>query len=220
MQEINNILYQITTPDYVLIIISLFILILFFVFWLDKVYKAYLWTILWLFIFSLINLSLFSLNDNDIWVNFIRDFLLENRESLWYLLYFLIPFFAFLLPLNWILTFRNDNIKILHYFLVIVFWLFLFSFNITILTSILSNKFFFNIDVNVIENLKNNLLISIFLDFYKDSHIFIFLQKYDSFINFFVIFFIFYKMTIWWIVDFIVLRIIQFFKNKKQEENK
>lgn len=218
MKEITSLFYQISVSDYVLIIISLIILILFFIFWLDKVYKAYLWAILWLFIFSFINLSLFSLNDNDINFFLIRDFLAKNKESIWCILYFLIPFLAFLLPFNIDLSFKSSDIKIINYFLAIFLWLFLFSFNITILTSILWNKFFFSFDTFLIENLKNNLFISLFLNFFKNSYIFSFLENYDIFINFFIITFIFYKMTIWWMINFLISRIILFLKSKKQKQ--
>ncbi len=215
MQEKITIFFNsMQTNDYVFIFFSIFFAVLFFFLWVEKLYKSYLWLIIGLFVFSFINLMLFSINSSDIWTwNSVKDFFVEHRSFFWYYSVFLIILFAFLIPLNESITFRVSHNYFVQKISVFFLWIFLFTFFLTIFLSIFNNKFLFSIDPIIIEQIKNNLLLSKIIQFFQTSIFFPFLNKYDFIINLIIILYIFYKMTIWWIVDYIFYKIFNFLKN-------
>lgn len=215
IEQITQIFNFLNNQDHILLWVSLFFGFFFVFIWLEKNYKVFLWTILGLAIFSIINLTLFSLNDNDIWFNFLRDFFINNRQNIWYYSIIFIPILAILLPLNSIISFKVSKNISLNYLLSFLFWLLFVPFFLSIFFSILNNKFLFNIDINLIQILRQNFLINYVLNFFNQSILFIFLQKYDYIVNLVIILFIFYKMTLSWIVNFIFLKITWLFKTKE-----
>lgn len=205
-------LKELDFSDHVLIWISLFFWVLFFLIWFEKLQKAYLGIILWLFIFSIINLSLFSLNDSDIWVNFIRDYLISNRDFISVYSIYFIPLLALVLPFNWVLNFKSTNLKIINYLLSFILGFFFIWFFITIILSIINNRFLFSLDVTLLESLKSIFFVDFIFSFFTDSKIYPFLITYDYIFNLIIIVFIFYKLTFGWFFSFLMVVIIWLFK--------
>ena len=223
-EQIVQFFKDIPIPDYVIILVSVWFFIMFVFAWIEKIYKAYLWIILWLFIFTTINLTLNSLNNSDIWVNWLRDFFFNHKEGIWFWSIFFIPLLWILLPLNKNIWFRVSKNKWLNYFVIFLFWIFFFTFIVSIFLSIINNKFLFTMDNDIITEVNESSFIKFWYEYFSPSHIFNFLLQYDYVINLCVIFFIFYKMTIWGIVDFIFAKFFQalgkmFEKKAKEEEN-
>jgi hypothetical protein len=218
LEQIINFFQNIDIQDYIISFISVWFFIVFIFVWIEKIYKAYLWIILWLFIFTMINLTLKSLNDNDIWVNIFRDFFINHREWLWFYSILFIPILAILIPLNHNITFRVSKNKMLNYFFIFLFWIFFFPFLLTIFLSIINNRFLFSIDNSIITQIRESYIIKSLYEYFQPSFIFNLLTKYDYVINLIIILFIFYKMTIGWVVDFIMVKLfkflVNFFENK------
>jgi len=222
-EQIIKFLENISIQDYIIIWISIWFFIIFIFAWIEKIYKAYLWIILWLFIFSIINLTINSLNDNDIWINFLRDFIVSNKEAIWFWSILFIPILTILIPLNRNISFRVSKKKSLNYLVIFLFWIFFFSFLFTIFLSIINNRFLFSMDNNIITQIKESSIIKFLYDYFSPSIIFNFLIKNDYIINLIVIVFIFYKMTIGWIIDFILSKLFKFliiFFEEKSTEKK
>jgi len=218
LEQIINFFQNIDIQDYIIFFMSVWFLIVFIFAWIEKIYKAYLWIILWLFIFTMTNLTLKSLNDNDIWVNIFRDFFVNHREWLWFYSILFIPILAILIPLNHNITFRVSKNKMLNYFVIFLFWIFFFSFLLTIFLSIINNRFLFSIDNSIITQIRESYIIKSLYEYFQPSFIFNFLTKYDYIINLIIILFIFYKITIGWVVDFVMVKLfrflVNFFENK------
>lgn len=209
-EQIINFFINISIQDYIIFFISVGFFVLFIFTWIEKIYKAYLWIILWLFIFTIVNLTLKSLNDNDIWVNGFRDFFVNHREWFWFYSILFIPILAILIPLNHSITFVVSKKKALNYFVTFLFWIFFFSFLLTIFLSIINNRFLFSMDNSIITQVRESYIIKSLYEYFQPSVIFNFLTKYDYAINLIIILFIFYKMTIGWIVDFIMTKLLGF----------
>lgn len=217
-------LKNIPIPDYVLITISVVFFLVFIFSWIEKIYKAYLWIILWLVVWTFINLSITSLNSNDIWFKTLKNFVFNHKDFLWFYSIFFIPLFAILIPLNEDIEFRVSKNKVLNYLTIISFWLFYFSFLISIFLSIINNKFLFQIDNWIIWEIKESYVLKSIYNYFSPSFIFSFLLKYDYLVNLIIILFIFYKMTIGWVVDYIFnklfKRLSKIFEEQKKEEPK
>lgn len=223
MQEILlNFINSLVLQDYIIIWVSVFFSVFFVFLWLEKLFKSYLWIILWLFIFSATNLTLFGTNDNEIWFSSFRAFFVEHRIIIAYLTIFSIPLLAFLMTFNSWIFFRIWDKKGSNYFMSFIFGLLYFTFVLSILVSIINNRFLFSINDVLLDEIKWSFLVSI-IDFFDNSNLFSYIKKYDYLINFIIIFYIFYKMTIWWIVDFLLWAIFSWIKNNmkpKQKEEK
>lgn len=223
MQEtILHFFKNIPIADYVIIFLSLWFFIMFIYAWIEKIYKTYLGIILWLFIFTTINLTLNSLNNNDIWVNGLRDFFLNHKEWIWFWSIFFIPLLWILLPLNKNIWFRISKNRILNHFVTFLFGIFFFSFIVSIFLSIINNKFLFTMDNAIITEVRESSFIKFVYEYFSPSHVFEFLLQYDYVVNLCVIIFIFYKMTIGGIVDFLFSKLFHalgkmFEKTQKQE---
>ena len=211
-QQILNFLHSLILQDYLIIWLSVSFWITFCFIWLEKLHKSYLWVILWLFMFSLANLMLFSLNQNDVWLSSFKEFFINNRNTiaLWSII--LIPIFAVIIPLNSWIYFRLSDKKGITYIASFFLWFFYVPFLFTIFLSILNNRFLFSIDTTLLTNINNNFIWKSFLTFFTPSKIFIFLKTYDYIFNWIIIFYVFYKMTIWWIIDYLVWKIFLLFK--------
>lgn len=221
MQEtILNFFKNIPLQDYIIIWISIWFFIMFIFTWIEKIYKAYLWIIIGLFVFTMINLTLNSLNDNDIWVNSLRDFFVNNKEWIWFWSILFIPILAILLPLNKNISFRVSKKKALNYIVTFLFWIFFFSFLFTIFLSIINNRFLFSMDNSIITQVRESFIIKSIYDYFSISNIFGFWVKYDYLINLIIILFIFYKMTIGWVVDYIISKLLKFLVNFFEEKSK
>lgn len=209
---------EIPIPDYVITFLSIGCFVWFLFIWIEKIYKSYLWIILWLFIFSTVNLTLNSLNKNDVWINNLRDFFFDHKQAIGFYSILFIPFLAILLPFNKNIAFRVSNNKHLNYVVIILFWLFFFSFIFSIFLSIINNKFLFLMDNTLVQQVRESYFIKGIYSFFESSHIFSFLTHYDYVINLTIILFIFYKMTIGGIVDFLMAKLfrilMQFFEEK------
>ena len=221
--SIFNFFKEILIQDYIIFWISVWFFAWFYFIWIEKIYKSYLGVIFWLFIFSIINLSLWTLNDKNIVWNSLREFFYIHRQWLWFYSIIFIPLLAILLPLNKNISFRVSKKIYLNYFVIFLFWIFFFSFLLTIFLSIINNKFLFSMDNIIIIEVRNSYLIKSMYEYFWPSKIFNFLTKYDYIINLIIILFIFYKMTIWWIVDFLMAKLlkvlIHFFEEKNTDEH-
>ncbi len=221
-EQIIQFFKDIPIPDYVIILVSLWFFVMFIFTGIEKIYKAYLWVILGLFIFTTVNLTLNSLNSSDVWVNGLRDFFFNHKEGIWFWSVFFIPILGILLPLNKNIWFRVSKNKWLNYLVIFLFWIFFFTFIVSIFLSIINNKFLFTMDNEIITEVSESSFIKFLYGYFSPSHIFNFLLKYDYVINLCVIIFIFYKMTIWWIVDFLFAKLFQalakMFEKKAKEE--
>lgn len=154
-EQIVNFFHSLQFVDYLFVWISIFFVVLFFFLWVEKLYKSYLGLIIWLFVFSFINLMLYSINQNDLsWWNAFKDFLVNNRDFFAYYSVFLIIIFAFLIPLNWSLTFRISHTNWVQGISVFLLWVFLFSFFLSIFLSIFNNRFLFALDPLIVEKSK------------------------------------------------------------------
>lgn len=222
-EQIIQFLKNISIPDYVIISISISFFIVFIFTWIEKIYKAYLWIILWLLIFTLTNLTLDSINQNDIWFTSFKELLSNHREVIWFYSIFFIPLLAILIPLNKNIEFRVSKNKLLNYLSLFFFWLIYFIFLISIFLSIINNKFLFVMDNSIITQIQESYIIKNMFDYFKPSYIFNFLIKYDYIVNLVIILFIFYKMTIWWIVDYFFEKLFKslwkMFEKKEEKEN-
>lgn len=213
MQEtLLNFVHSLILQDYIIVWLSLFFWIMFCFIWTEKLHKSILGIILWLFIFSATNLTLFSLNDNDIWLSSFRTFFVNNRNTIAVLTIFLIPIFATIIPLNSSIRFKISDKKWINYFISFVLGFFYIPFLFSIFLSIINNRFLFSIDTILLENINNNFLTKIFLDFFSNSKVFTFLRNYDYIISLVIILYMFYEMTIWWIIKFLIWKI---FTSKK-----
>lgn len=221
-EQIIQFFKDIPIPDYVIILVSLWFFVMFIFTGIEKIYKAYLWVILWLFIFTTVNLTLNSLNSSDVWVNGLRDFFFNHKEGIWFWSVFFIPLLGILLPLNKNIWFRISKNKWLNYLVIFLFGIFFFTFIVSIFLSIINNKFLFTMDNEIITEVSESSFIKFLYWYFSPSHIFNFLLKYDYVINLCVIIFIFYKMTIGWIVDFLFAKLFQalgkMFEKKAKEE--
>ncbi len=212
-QQIIIFFTSICEQDYIIFWISVWFFVWFIFAWIEKIYKAYLWIILGLFIFTMVNLTLKSLNDNDIWVNWLRDFFVNHREGIWFYTILFIPFLAILIPINKNIAFRVSKNKVLNYIVIFLFWIFFFSFLLTIFLSIINNRFLFSMDNSIITQVRESSVIKWTYEYFSVSSIFNFLIKYDYVINLIVILFIFYKMTIGWIVDYLMSKLLKLLIN-------
>lgn len=220
LEQIINFFKNILIQDYIIFFISIWFFVMFIFTWIEKIYKAYLWIILWLFIFTMVNLTLKSLNDNDIWVNWFRDFFVNHREGFWFYSIFFIPVLAILIPLNRNIAFRVSKKKALNYIVTFLFWIFFFSFLVTIFLSIINNRFLFSMDNSITTQVRESYIIKSLFEYFSPSIIFSFLIKYDYIINLSIILFIFYKMTIGWVVDYIIAKLLKFLVNFFEEKSK
>ncbi len=223
LEVVIDFLKNIPIPDYVLITISVIFFLIFIFSWIEKIYKAYLWIILGLVVWTLINLSITSINSNDIWFKTLKDFVINHKDFLWFYSIFFIPLFAILIPLNENIEFRVSKNKVLNYLTIILFWLFYFSFLISIFLSIINNRFLFQIDNWIISKIWDSYLLKNIYDYFSPSFLFWFLLKYDYLINLIIILFIFYKMTIGGVVDYIFNKLFKIlskmFEEVKKEEH-
>jgi len=222
VQSSNKIIEYIKILDFsdqVFLWLSLFFWILFLILWFEKLQKAYLWIILGLFLFSLINFSLFSINTDDIWVNSFKQHLYNNKDFYWVYSIYLIPILALFLVFNDFIELKWNSIKLLNYVFSFILWFLFIWFFITINLSIINNRFLFGFDLELIESLKQLFYIEFLFNFFKDSVIYPFLLKYDYILNIIIILFIFYKITIWWIISYMLLSIWRFIKSKFKKKN-
>lgn len=219
-EQIINFFTNISAQDYIIFIISVWFFVMFIFAGIEKIYKAYLWIIIWLFIFTMVNLTINSLNDNDIWVNWLRDFIINHREWFGFYSILFIPILAILLPLNKNISFRVSKKKAINYFVTFLFWIFFFSFLFTIFLSIINNRFLFSMDNSIITKVRESYLINLIYEYFSPSYIFNFLINYDYLINLFIIVFIFYKMTIGWVVDYLMAKLLRFLVNFFEEKSK
>ncbi|MBW7955038.1 hypothetical protein H3C61_04470 [Candidatus Gracilibacteria bacterium] len=217
-------LKNIPIPDYVLITISVVFFLVFIFSGIEKIYKAYLGIILGLVVWTFINLSITSLNSNDIGFKTLKNFVFNHKDFLGFYSIFFIPLFAILIPLNEDIEFRVSKNKVLNYLTIISFGLFYFSFLISIFLSIINNKFLFQIDNGIIGEIKESYVLKSIYNYFSPSFIFSFLLKYDYLVNLIIILFIFYKMTIGGVVDYIFnklfKRLSKIFEEQKKEEPK
>lgn len=199
--------YELTIPDYILIWVSIFFVILFFFTGIENIYKAYLGAILWLSMFSIINIIAG-------WFGWwsdtgLQNFIFENRESLWFYSIFLIPLLAIIIPFNENVWFRVSQKKGLNILVTFLFGIFFFSFLLTIFISISQNRFLFTLNEIILEDINQSIFMTSLFTFFDESKIFAFLIQYNNIINLIIIIFIFYKMTIWGIIDYIFAKIFQ-----------
>lgn len=220
-EQIIQFFQNISAADYFIMGISLGFFIVFIFSGIDKIYKAYLGLILGLFLFSIINLTIGAFNPLD-GEESMRSYFYNHREWIWFYSIFLIPILGILIPFNKNITFRVSSNKILNYLTIFAFWLFLFSFILSIFLSILNNRFLFLLDNSLINELQNSALITSLYAYFQESKIFLFLFRYDSMINLCIIVFIFYKMTIGGIVDFFMAKLFwlleKMFEKKAHED--
>lgn len=219
-EQILSFFKNISIQDYIIFFISIWFFVAFIFTWIEKIYKAYLWIILGLFIFTTVNLTLSSLNANDIWVNGLRDFFTKHKEGIGFYSIFFIPLLTILIPLNHNISFRVSKKKELNYFVTFLFWIFFFSFLLTIFLSIINNRFLFSMDNSIVTQVRESYIIKWLFEYFSPSKIFSFLIKYDYIINLSVILFIFYKMTIGWVVDYIMSKLLKFLVNFFEEKSK
>lgn len=198
--------------DYVLFWVSFFFAISFIFFGLEQLYKSYLGIILGLCVFSMINLSLWTLQESDLGVNGVRDFFYNHREffSIYSILF--IPFLAFALPFNESITFRIGKRKSVKYIASFFFWFFYISFFFSIFLSIIHNRFFFSIEPMLIAKIETSFVVQSIVNFFQPSVLFQFLSGKDYIVSFVMTLYIFYKMTIWGIVDAILLFLVNILK--------
>lgn len=218
-EQILNFFKNIAIQDYIIFSISIWFFVAFIFTGIEKIYKAYLGIILWLFIFTTINLSLSTLSEANLWQNGIRDFFINHREWLGFYSILFIPLLAILIPLNHNISFRVSKKKWLNYFVIFLFWIFFFSFLLTIFLSIINNKFLFMMDNTIVTQVRESYLIKLMYEYFAPSVIFWFLTKYDYIINLVVILFIFYKMTIGWVVDYLMSKLLKVLINFFDEKS-
>lgn len=216
--QILNFFKNIAIQDYIIFFISIWFFVAFIFTGIEKIYKAYLWIILGLFIFTTVNLTLSSLNTNDVWANSLRDFFTNHKEWLWFYSILFIPLLTILIPLNHNISFRVSKKKSLNYVVTFLFWIFFFSFLLTIFLSIINNRFLFTMDNSITTQVRESYIIKSMYGYFAPSAIFSFLIKYDYIINLSVILFIFYKMTIGWVVDFIMSKLLKILINFFEEK--
>lgn len=225
--DINQIIHffqNLPIQDYIIVCISLWFFIVFVFTGVEKIYKAYLWIIFGLFIFSIINLTLNSLNQNDIGLNGIRDFFLNNKEGIWFYSVLFIPTLAIVIPLNKNIWFRVSKNKFLNYLVLFIFWMCFFLFFFSIFLSIINNKFLFTMDNSIITQVRESYIVNLIYEYFSPSYIFNFLLQYDYIINLVIILFIFYKMTVGGVIDFFLAKLFQWlgkiFEKKSKEDLK
>lgn len=221
MQELLNFFSKISTQDYIILWSCLIFWVIFLFFWIEKIYRLYLWLIIGLCVFFIINLILNNLNSNQELTG-IYEFINNNKESIWIWSILFIPFFTIILPFNNLISFRINSSVLLNYILGFLFGIFFLLFYLSIFLSIVNNRFLFTLDDNLLQVISNAELINSFLNYFSVSKIFIFVNNNDSFINLSIMIFIFYKMTIGWIIDYIfgkIFDLISKSRNKNKKNN-
>lgn len=221
MQELLNFFSKISTQDYIILWSCLIFWVIFLFFWIEKIYRLYLGLIIWLCSFFIVNLVLNNLNSSAE-LSWVYEFINNNKQGIWIWSILFIPFFTIILPFNNLISFRINSSKILNYLLWFLFWCLFLVFYLSIFLSIVNNRFLFTIDENLINVIANSELLKNFLEYFSPSKIFSFVNNYDSIINLVVIIFIFYKMTIGGIIDYILGKILDLIiktrnKNKSKD---
>lgn len=179
---------------------------------LEQLYKSYLWIILGVCLFSIINLTLWSLQDTGEEMMAIKRFFYNHREFFAYISLFFIPFFALALPLNQSVEFRIGKRLFVKIFASFFFGVVYVSFLLSIFLSIVQNRFFFSIDEVLIAKIQSWFLFETINTYLSPSVIYQWLLQYDYIISFVMILYIFYKMTIWGIVDALLLFLLNLLK--------
>lgn len=94
--------------------------------------------------------------------------------------------------------------------IIFLFGIFFFSFLLTIFLSIINNKFLFVMDNSIITQVRESYIIKSMYEYFAPWVIFWFLSNYDYIINLLIILFIFYKMTIGGVVDYLMAKLLKF----------
>lgn len=221
MQDIFSYFFELPNQDYVILAISLIFGLYFLYLWIEKVYRIYLWLVIWLATFFIINLiidNLNSVNHNYYLYNFFKN----NKDVIWIRSIILIPFFTLILPFNSLINFRINKNKFINYLISFLFWFLFLIFYLSIFASISWNKFLFTLNESLLKDFNNLNMTKSIYSLLEVSFIFSFIKNNDTLINLIIILFLFYKMTIGWIVDFllnILIRIIKSIIKNIDEKN-
>ncbi|MDD5769774.1 MAG: hypothetical protein PHE25_02300 [Candidatus Gracilibacteria bacterium] len=219
-EQIINFFKNIVIQDYILFGVSVLFFLGFLFAGAEKIYKAYLGIILGLFIFTTINLALSGLTDSSGTLSSLKEFFIKHKEGIGFYSIIFIPLLSLLIPLNNNISFRVSKKKFLSFFVTFFFGIFFLSFLLTIFLSIINNRFLFNMDNNIIVQVRESYIIKSMFNYFSTSIIFNFLSKYDYIINLIIILFIFYKMTIGEIVDYIMAKLLKLLISFFEEKSK
>jgi len=212
MQSLFSYFDKLSNQDYVILGICLILSLYFIYLWIEKVYRIYLWLVIWLATFFIINLiidNLNSINHKYYFYNFFKD----NKNSIWIWSILLIPFFTLALPFNSLINFRINKNQLINYFISFSFWFLFLIFYLSIFVSISWNKFLFTLNEPLLKDFNNLNMTKSIYSLMEPSLVFSFIKNNDTLINLVIILFLFYKMTIWWIVDFLINILIRITKN-------
>jgi len=121
--------------------------------------------------------------------------------------FFFIPILSILLPLNTSISFRlSENAKF-RYGISILFGLLYIPFFLASLMMITGNHFLFPLEKALLESINTDKFVVMFFHSLNTSHIYAYIFKFTFWLHTGMTLYIFYKMTVGGMVDF-VLRLI------------
>lgn len=191
--------------DYILFFVSIFLVLIFFALWINKLYKAIFWVLIGFFLFLMLNMWFHFLNTNaDLYMlNWLRDYLKSHKDFILVLSFFSIPVFPIMMMFNKSVDFHSRSNKYLKYFKIFIWWLFLVPLILAILNSILKNKLLFWIDYSIVEKLNSYSFLKEFIDYFSSSLIYQNIDRFGYVLLVILLIYVFYELIFSWLFSFI-----------------
>ncbi len=205
MQEIIDFFKNTLIQDYILFFVSIFLVLIFFALWINKLYKAIFWVLIWFFLFLMLNMWFHFLNTNAnlYMLNWLRDYLQSHKDFILVLSFFSIPIFPIMMMFNQSVDFHSRSNKYAKYAKIFIWWIFLIPLILAILNSILKNKLLFWIDYTLIEKLNSYSVMKDFLEYFSSSIIYQNIDRYGYLLLVILLIYVFYELIFSWLFAFI-----------------
>ncbi len=205
MQNIIDFFKNTLIQDYILFFVSIFVMLIFFVIGINKLYKAIFWVLIWFFLFLMLNMWFHFLNTNaDLYLlNWLRDYLRAHKDFILVLSFFTIPIFPIMMMFNKSVDFHSRSSEYLKYIKIFIGWLFLVPLILAILNSILKNKLLFWIDYSIVEKLNSYSFLKQFIDYFSSSLIYQNIDRFGYVLLVILLIYIFYELIFSWLFSFI-----------------
>ncbi len=199
--------------DYVFLVISLLLWIFCVFLGFEKIIKSYIWVTFWLFLFSFISLSYMSIDKSMPDITWITKMLIENTS--WFLTVFLIliPVFWIVFPFNSNFGFKAYKSQWLNAILSFIFWFLLPVFILSIMYSIINNRFMFKLNTDILSIIWEISMIKLIIWWFDTSAILLLLKDNEHILNLIIIIFIFQKITLWNFIWNLFSNTVKFIKN-------
>lgn len=231
MNIIIDLFKNILLQDYILFFVSVFLVLIFISLWVNKLYKAIFWVLIWFFLFLMLNTWFHFVNtDADLYMlNWLRNYLQNHRDFILVLSFFSIPVFPIMIMFNQSVDFHSRSNKYIKYIKILLWWFFIVPLILAIMNSILKNKLLFWIDYTLIDKLNSYSLLKDFLDYFSQSIIFSYIDRYWYLMLVVLLIYVFYELIFSWLFNFLFKMLKKLFINimekikadmKKEESTK